>query len=372
MASKSDLIWLETNVYQEALKRIDQIYNSHDEVWLSFSGGKDSLVCLHLILEYFDQEKITDKLNVLFRDEEIINGSIRRFVLSYIDHPRLNFRYYATQLDSEIYILGEKKTLIQWDENRKWIVDKPECAITLDGVHSQFTFDKHLFGKSQKRCCTIVGLRADESLMRFAGITMSKVCHMTRNPDVKNVTMGKPIYDWSEKDIFKYLHDKKIDYCEIYDHQVFNKDPLRVASAVHAEAAKRLYKIKTIDPVLYNQIMDVFPEVDVQARYYKDMTKGNANKIAYSYREKANGDPWSAIYMYIDQEIKDLKQNKMAKRKVARTQITRRNGKRGAFGGFPALYVFKKIIGGGYKRNIIPTPDLNDEYFEFENRSNRA
>ena len=44
MASKEDLIYLDQNVYEAALDRIDKIYNSHDEVWVSFSGGKDALV----------------------------------------------------------------------------------------------------------------------------------------------------------------------------------------------------------------------------------------------------------------------------------------------------------------------------------------
>ena len=374
MAKKSDLIYLETNVYEEGLKRVEQIYNSHDEVWISYSGGKDSLVCLKLIEEYFDREGITDKINVLFRDEEIINNAIREFVLTFVDNPRYNFRYYATQLDSEIYILGEKKTLIQWDENRDWIVEKPDCAITLEGIHDQFTFDKHIFGSSNRRCCTILGTRADESLLRFAGITASKVCHITKNPVAKNMTIGKPVYDWHEKDIFKYLYEKDIEYCKIYDHQIFNKDPLRVASAVHAEAAKRLYKVKTIDPLLYNQIMTVFPEVDVQARYYKDMTKGNTEKIAYTYREKAGGDAWSAIYLYIDNEILDPKQNRIAKQRVSQSQRARRKLEtlEKPFGGYPAYYIFGKIIGGGYKRSMIPTPDLKEIYFDYENKSSRA
>lgn len=374
MAKKSDLIYLETNVYEEGLKRVEQIYNSHDEVWISYSGGKDSLVCLKLIEEYFDREGITDKINVLFRDEEIINNAIREFVLTFVENPRYNFRYYATQLDSEIYILGEKKTLIQWDENRDWIVEKPDCAITLEGIHDQFTFDKHIFGSSNRRCCTILGTRADESLLRFAGITASKVCHITKNPVGKNMTIGKPVYDWSEKDIFKYLYEKDIEYCKIYDHQIFNKDPLRVASAVHAEAAKRLYKVKTIDPLLYNQIMTVFPEIDVQARYYKDMTKGKNQKIAEKYKEKAGGDAWSAIYLYIDNEILDPKQNRMAKQRVSQTQMARRKKEslEKPFGGYPALYIFGKVIGGGYKRSMIPTPEIKEIYFEYENRSSRA
>jgi len=374
MARKEDLIYQKENVYEAALKRIDQIYNSHDEVWVSYSGGKDSLVMLKLVEEYFEQEGYKEKINVVFRDEEVINTQVREFVLKFVDDPKYNFKYYTSQLESEIYILGKKKKYIQWDEKRKWVVDKPECGITEKGIFDQFTFDRLLYKDKRKRCCTLVGIRADESLMRFAGISSSKVCHLTKNPKLKNATVGKPIYDWTEKDIFKYMYDKKIEYCPIYDMQVFNKDSLRVASALHAEAAKQLHKVKTIDPLLYNQIMDVFPEVDVQARYYKDMVKGSAHKIAYKYKEKAGGDPWSAIYLYIEEEITDPYQNQEAKKKLAQSQRARRKNqdKANPFGGYPALYIFDKIIGGGYKRPIIPTPDIKDSYFEYENRSNRA
>ncbi len=142
MATLKDLIYEDRNVYEAALDRIDKIYNSHDEVWVSFSGGKDSLAMLKLVEEYFEKEGYTDKINVIFRDEETINTSVREFVLTFVDNPKYNFKYYATQLESEIYILGEKKKYIQWDENRDWVVPKPDCAITLKGVYDQYSLIK--------------------------------------------------------------------------------------------------------------------------------------------------------------------------------------------------------------------------------------
>lgn len=373
MAKKSDLIYTDQNVYEAALDRIEKIYNSHDEVWVSFSGGKDSLAMLKLVEEYFDREKISDKINVLFRDEEVINGVIRDFVLSYAKNPRYNFRYYTTQLESEIYILGEKRKYIQWDENRKWVVDKPEIGITLKGVYNQINFDSVVY-ETRKRVCTLVGIRASESLMRFAGITSSKVSYLTKNPNVKNGTLGKPIYDWEEKDIFKYFYDKNIQYCQVYDMQIFNRDSLRVATILHAEAAKNLHKVKTLDPVLYNQVISIWPEVEIQARYYKDVIKGSTEKIAYTYKEKAGGDPWGAIILYINENITDKYQHTTAMQRLARCRMTRKNisDKSSIFGGYPALYVFGAIISGAYKRNIIPTPDQKQSYFDYENLSNRA
>jgi predicted phosphoadenosine phosphosulfate sulfurtransferase len=374
MAKKEDLIYLDQNVYEAALERIDRIYNSHDEVWISFSGGKDSLAMLKLVEEYFDNEGISDKINVLFRDEEMINSFVRDFVMTFKDNPRYNFRYYATPLESEIYILGEKRKYIQWDPNREWIIPKPEGSITLKGVYNQNNFDKVVFEKTNKRVCTMIGIRASESLMRFAGITMSKVSYLTKNPNLKNGTLGKPLYDWEEKDIFRYFYDKNIEYCQVYDMQIFNKDSLRVATVLHAEAAKQLYKVKTIDPILYNQIMNVFPEVELQARYYKDVIKGSTEKIIYEFKEKAGGDPWGAILLYIQEKLTDEYQYKTAMNRIARCRTTRRNRctPKNPFGGYPAYYLFGQIISGAYKRNIIPTPEQKDIYFEYENMSLRA
>jgi predicted phosphoadenosine phosphosulfate sulfurtransferase len=329
---------------------------------------------LKLVEEYFDKEGFSDKINVIFRDEETINTSVREFVLSMVDNPRYNFKYYATQLESEIYILGEKRKYIQWDENRDWVVPKPECAITLKGVYDQYKFDKVLFDKKNRRVCTLVGIRADESLIRFSGITNSLVCYLTKNPALKNATLGKPIYDWKEKDVFKYFYDNNIDYCQVYDMQVFNKDSLRVATVLHSEAAKQLHKVKTLDPQLYNNIIRIWPEVEVQARYYKDAVKGNSTKIALLYKEKCNGDHWAAIYRYIDETITDTHSKREAMLRLTRARKTRNNNSRpeNIFGGYPALYLFGKIIAGSYKREIQPTGDQKEIYFEYENMSRRA
>jgi len=39
---------------------------------------------------------------------------------------------------------------------------------------------------------------------------------------VQNAKLIKPIYDWREVDIFKYLYERKIPYSKIYDLQYWN------------------------------------------------------------------------------------------------------------------------------------------------------
>ena len=42
------MIYLEKNVYEEALDRIRFIFDNHDDVIVSMSGGKDSTVLFHM------------------------------------------------------------------------------------------------------------------------------------------------------------------------------------------------------------------------------------------------------------------------------------------------------------------------------------
>ena len=44
------MIYLENDVFQEALQRIRFIYDNHDDVIVSMSGGKDSTVLFRMAL----------------------------------------------------------------------------------------------------------------------------------------------------------------------------------------------------------------------------------------------------------------------------------------------------------------------------------
>jgi predicted phosphoadenosine phosphosulfate sulfurtransferase len=259
-------IYVGRDVLTEAKYRVRHIMATFDQIWVAFSGGKDSLVVLRLVREIMDEDGLAnDPVNCLFRDEEVINQVVLDFVNSYRTDPRYNMRYYAIPLKSSKFILGESVTYIQWDDSRKWARPKPEYAITsvpgmpAGGAFSQQEADAAVFTGVPGKIAVLTGIRADESLVRFNSCCVKKNENYINSTGTPNVKLCKPIFDWSEKDVFRYFYDRQIEYCALYDAQVWNGNNLRVATPMIAESAKVFSLLRSLDPVSVRASDDDLP-----------------------------------------------------------------------------------------------------------------
>jgi len=358
--------YINSSVLDEAKRRIRHIIETFDKVLVCFSGGKDSLVVLHLVEEVRHSMGIYDPLDVIFRDEELIPDDVIDFVQSYY-HMKDRFRmhYYAVPLLSEKFILGKTYEYIQWDPKRKWIREKPDFAIKDAGgqVFSQHTMDEFIASNHAGKLAFVNGIRADESLVRLRSVVNKKNECFVAASSHPRVKLCKPIYDWSEKDIFKYFYDNDIKYCPIYNKQVWNNQGLRVSTPLHAESAKRFYQIRTLYPTFYQQLVDVFPEMIVQERYWDEYDR---YAVIYKYEKS-----WDGLAQYIKENITNPSMFKLAMKRVADARLYRENNMaRGQyldnFGGYPILYVFKAIINGQFERTIQPHKTPSKTEIEYE------
>ena len=66
MKQKMKKVNLEKNVYQAMLERLHFIFQEFDNIYISFSGGKDSGLLLNIVLDFRDQYYPSQTIGVFF------------------------------------------------------------------------------------------------------------------------------------------------------------------------------------------------------------------------------------------------------------------------------------------------------------------
>lgn len=343
--------YIDANVLEEAKRRIHHIYDTHDSVAVCCSGGKDSLAALHVVWEVA-QERGRSKVPVIFRDEEFIPSVVIDFVQGYRGLPWVDMHYYCVPLLSSRFVLGTVKEYIQWDPARPHVRPKPPFAIVQregeEVVLDQFTGDDYIATRSgfKGKVAFITGIRASESLIRLrASVNKLNDNYINASSSAK-VSLCKPLFDWEENDIFRYFYEREIAYCPIYDRQIWAGVNLRVATPMVSESAKHLDRLREVDPVLYQQVVEAFPEMLLQARYYRDVKRAQAKEV------EQYGSSFEGIRQWIEENIPEQQWVDKALAEL-KSIIGRCKADPGAY---PPEYVFKHFRNGGFKKRLMPMP----------------
>jgi predicted phosphoadenosine phosphosulfate sulfurtransferase len=225
--------YLDKNVYEAAIERLEIIFREFPRVYFSFSAGKDSSVMVHLALEV---AKRLNKLpiHVLLIDlegqykttidhaTEIL--TLKEVVPYWVCLP-MNLRNGVSQYQSQ---------WMCWDPNEKenWIRPMPEHpGVISDENYFPFfrrgeEFEQFVvefgewFSHGEKTACC-VAIRSDESLNRFRTIaSKSKVKFRGFGWSTKlteNLYNVYPIYDWKTEDDWIAVGKFGWSYNKLYD-----------------------------------------------------------------------------------------------------------------------------------------------------------
>lgn len=227
--------YLGKSVLDAARERVAWVFDTFPRIYVSFSGGKDSTVMLHLVMA--EAIRRNRRVAVLFIDWEC------QFTCT-IDHVRAMYELYADHIEPYWVALPIRTwngcsqfepEWVAWDSAKHdlWVRQPDAMSITDENAFpfytNNMTFEEFTpaFGQwyaQGQLCANFVGIRTGESLNRWRTIAGHGV-KWDQNTDRKTyVQWGQetvwnvyPVYDWHVADIWAYNHQEQKPYNRLYD-----------------------------------------------------------------------------------------------------------------------------------------------------------
>lgn len=208
------------SVLDAARARVKYAFDNFERVYVSFSGGKDSSVMVHLVLE--EAIARNRRVGMLLIDLEAQYAKT-------VAHAKEMFELYANHIEPYWVCLpmllrnavsAFEPRWCCWEPGEEWVRELPDFKQRIDSKNCPFDFFVPkmefeefmvLFGVwygQGKPCAGFVGIRADESLNRFRTVaSKKKETHGGKAFTTlveRNLYNVYPIYDWRTEDIWRY------------------------------------------------------------------------------------------------------------------------------------------------------------------------
>ena len=203
------MFYKENNVFEEALERINFVFDNCDDVIVSMSGGKDSTVLFNLAMTVA-KERNRLPLKVFWLDQEAEWKATSDYMEKIMSRPDVEPYWFQIPFDFTNSLSAQKNFIKVWDdeESDKWIRKKSDISIKENPLKYNRFHDlvEHLPSccTKAKHCGVLVGMRVTESLNRkmliahsnakFKGITWCRA-------PIENTRVFYPIYDFKDDDI---------------------------------------------------------------------------------------------------------------------------------------------------------------------------
>ena len=282
-------LYLEGNVLDAAKERISLLFDAFTNLTVSISGGKDSTVLLDLCRQ--EALRRNRKIIAFFLDQEAEYQSSIDQVKYLMSQEGIEPYWYQVPLRMTNATSLKVDFLYAWGPGEEWMREKDPIAIheiKADYPQRFYPFfdwwEKTYWEKGTT--CSIVGLRAEESLNRFRT--------MVKNPGWNNhmwtskghTIKAYPLYDWTFEDVWHYIAEQGIRYNKVYDfmhlkgHRI---QDVRVSYLGHENSFKCLPDLQEFEPDTYDRLLKRMPGVHVAARYANEQTIFNAKKLPSAF-----------------------------------------------------------------------------------------
>lgn len=312
------MITLSVNVYEAAQRRLAVIFAEFDNLYISFSGGKDSGLLLNLCLQYMREHGITKPVAVMHQDFEAQFTATTEYVTrAMLDNADLIRPYWlclpmavdnaASQFAAYWY---------PWERGKEaiWCRPMPDypCVYHLgnqrfdwyrEGMHQTEIY--RAFGAWWRTQCGggrtagLIGIRAQESLNRWRAVCRAKhklgnLSWTTRNED--DTYTAYPLYDWMAADVWTANARFGYDYNRIYDllHAAgVPPERMRVASPYSGAALSSLNLYRVIEPEIWARLIGRVAGANFAALY------ANSEALGWQHIDLPPGHSWRSFVDFL-------------------------------------------------------------------------
>lgn len=308
-------IYQNTSVYEASKKRLEYIFLEFDNIYISFSGGKDSSVLLNLVLDYLKANpNAKNKLSIYHMDYEAGYQQSIDFVEKTLKELKDKFNIYhiCMPVKAQCAVSMSHTYWRPWELETEdiWVRKLPEDSINIknykekgmdfyDEKLSDYEFNiefaKWLHKKNNaKKTIALIGLRADESLNRFRAIVKEKESYKDQKYTTKvdeNIYNAYPIYDFSVEDIWIANAKFGYSYNELYDlfyYAGLSINQMRVASPFNDCAISSLKLYKSINPDMWGKMVNRVNGVNFASIY------GDTTAMAWRGIKLPKGHTWKS------------------------------------------------------------------------------
>lgn len=294
--------YLPTNVYDATQARLRYIFEEFDNIFVSFSGGKDSALLLNLTLDFQRKYYPNKKIGVFHQDFEAQYTFTTRFVEETFERIKDEVEPYwvCLPMATRTAVSSYEMYWYPWDDTKQelWVREMPKYPYVINLENNPITTYKYKmhqedlskqFGRwyrmshgGTKTIC-LLGIRAEESMNRYNSIVNKKYGYRGNSwisSQFKDVWTASPIYDWTTSDVWHANYKFAYAYNKIYDMYYkagVSADRMRVASPFGDSAKESLNLYRIIDPATWAKLVGRVKGANFATVYTTSKTSGYKN-----------------------------------------------------------------------------------------------
>ncbi|MBE6560792.1 MAG: DUF3440 domain-containing protein [Ruminococcaceae bacterium] len=325
------------NVYDALQDRLRFLFEEFDNIFISFSGGKDSGVLLNMLLHFRKKYYPDRTIGVFHQDFEAQYAVTTEYVERTFERIRDEVEPYwvCLPMATRTALSSYQMYWYPWDDTKEsaWCRPMPQYPYVINLQNNPITTYRYKmhqedlakqFGRwyrishgNGKTVC-LLGIRAEESMQRYSGFINKKYgykeqCWISRQ--FKDVWAASPIYDWTNSDVWHAYAAFGYDYNKLYDLYYMaglKPDQMRVASPFNDYAKDSLHLYRVLDPVMWSKLVGRVKGANFGAIY------GRTKAMGYRNLTLPAGHTWESYTKFLlDTLPPRLRNNYIAKFKTS-------------------------------------------------------